>query len=380
VDFGWTDEQAQFRENVLRLGREQLASGARENDLCGGFNNEGWRKCAEFGIQGLPIPEGFGGQGADILTTVAGLEALGLACPDNGLLFSIGAHLWACELPILTFGSQRQKELYLPKLSGGEWIGAFAMAEPESGSDAYSLRTTAVRQGEDYVLDGSKTMITNAPVADLMLVMASTDREKGWQGLTAFLVEPSAPGVTVRSLDKMGLRSSPLGEVFFDQFRIPSEARLGAEGAGAAVFAHAMEWERAFILAFAVGAMERVLDRTIEYARQRKQFGKPIGKFQLVSSKIVDMRLRLETCRALLYRTAWLKSQKKSVFLESAMTKLHISESWVQSCLDALQVFGGYGYLSDLEIERELRDALGSRIFSGTSEIQRGLISQLLGL
>jgi len=380
VDFSWTPEQEQYRKEVIRFGREGLGRAVRELDRHEQFDRQGWRACADFGMQGLPLPEEFGGSSADVLTTVCGLEALGYACPDNGLLFSLSAHIWACELPILSFGSEEQKRAYLPRLASGEWIGSLAMAEPEAGSDAFNIKTTAVAREGSYLLNGSKTFITNAPLADLMLVVATIDPSKGWQGLTAFLVEKGTPGLTVRSLEKMGLRSSTLGEVFLDDCQVSACNRLGEEGGGAAIFTHAMEWERAFILAPAVGAMERLLERCLDYAKERRQFGKPIGKYQQVSSKLVDMRVRFETARNLLYRVAWLKTSGKSVFAEAAMAKLHISESWVQSCLDAVQLFGGYGYLSDLEIERELRDALGSRIFSGTSEIQRNLIAQLMGL
>ncbi len=380
MDFSWTPEQEQYRKEVIRFGRERLGKAVRELDRTEEFDRQGWRECANFGIQGLPIPEQFGGSAADVLTTVCGLEALGYSCRDNGLLFSLSAHIWACELPILNFGSEAQKANYLPRLASGEWIGALAMAEPEAGSDAFNIKTTAVSKGDSYLITGSKTFVTNGPVADLLLVVASLDPSKGWQGLTTFLIEKQTPGLTVRPLEKMGLRSSPIGEIFFDDCKVAACSRLGEEGGGAAIFTHAMEWERAFILAPAVGTMERVLERCLDYAKERRQFGKAIGKFQLVSSKLVDMRLRLETARNLLYRVAWLKTSGKSVFAEAAMTKLHISESWVQSCLDAVQLFGGYGYLSDLEVERELRDALGSKIFSGTSEIQRNLIAQLMGL
>lgn len=380
MDFSWTPEQEQYRKEVIRFGRERLGTAVRDLDRNEEFDRQGWRECAAFGIQGLPVPEQWGGSSADVLTTVCGLEALGYSCRDNGLLFSLSAHIWACEMPVLNFGSEAQKANYLPRLVSGEWIGALAMAEPEAGSDAFNIKTTAAPKGDSYVIRGSKTFVTNGPVADLLLVVASLDPSKGWRGLTGFLVEKQTPGLTVRPLEKMGLRSSTMGEIFFDDCEVPGCSRLGEEGGGAAVFTHAMEWERAFILAPAVGTMERILERCLDYAKERRQFDKPIGKFQLVSSKLVDMRVRLETARNLLYRVAWLKTNGKSAFAEAAMTKLHISESWVQSCLDAVQIFGGYGYLSDLEIERELRDALGSRIFSGTSEIQHNLIAQLMGL
>jgi alkylation response protein AidB-like acyl-CoA dehydrogenase len=380
VDFSWSPEQEQFREQVLRFAREALGRDVRRLDSKEEFDIEGWRKCGAFGLLGLPVPEVYGGSGADALTMAGALESLGYGCRDNGLLFSMNAHLWGCEVPTLSFGDEAQKRRFLPRLASGEWIGALAMAEPEAGSDALNLKTRAEKREGHYLLTGSKTFVTNAPVADVLLVVASLDPSKGWESLSAFLVEKGSAGLDVRPLEKMGLRSSTMGEVFLDQCRVPVENRLGAEGAGAAVFTHAMEWERSFILASAVGAMQRLLEKCVDYARSRRQFDKPIGKFQAVAGKLVDMKLRLETSRNLLYRVAWLKAEGKSVFAESAMTKLHISECWVQSCLDAIQIFGGYGYLCEMELERELRDALGSRLYSGTSEIQRNLIAQLMGL
>jgi hypothetical protein len=260
-------------------------------------------------------------------------------------------------------------------------IGGNAMSEPGSGSDAYSLSTTAQRRGETYLLNGSKLFVTNGSVADVILVFATVDRDRGANGITAFLVEKSFPGFTVaRKVEKMGLRTSPMAELFFDQCEVPAENRLGKEGAGKNLFTDSMTWERGCILAGAVGAMERLLETCIRYARERKQFGQSIGKFQLVASKIVDMKLRVETARSLLYKAAWLKGRGRSIFLEAAMAKLYISESWVQCALDAVQLHGGYGYMKEFEVERELRDATGSRLYSGTSEIQRLIIGPLLGL
>ncbi len=381
MDFSWSQEQTEFREKVAAFARKELNEGLIERDRRGEFNIEGWKKCAAMGIHVLPIHEEHGGMGADALTTVGILESLGYGCKDNGLLFSINAQIWTLETPLLTFGTEEQKKKYLPRLCGGEWIGGNAMSEPESGSDAYSLRTTADRRGDKYILNGSKVFVTNGSVADMVLVFATVDRAKGPQGITAFLVEKTFPGFTVgRKVNKMGLKTSPMGELFFDDCEVPAENRLGKEGAGSHLFTHSMTWERSCILASAVGSMERLLETCIQYARQRKQFGQSIGKFQLVASRIVDMKLRLESARSLLYKTAWLNSQGKNIFMEAAMVKLHISESWVKCAEDAIQIHGGYGYMEEFEVERELRDAIGSKLYSGTSEIQRTIIGSLLGL
>lgn len=381
MDYSLTPEQARWKGEIAEFAKSSLNADLIRHDREQHFNRDGWRKCAARGLMALPIPKEWGGLGEDAVTTVAALEGLGYGCRDNGLWFSINAHLWGCSIPVLTFGTEAQRRAYLPRLSSGEWIGALAMSERDAGSDAYSLKTSATRDGDTYVLNGSKLFVTNGPVADLMLVLATVDASKGARGITAFLVERGTPGLEVGSaVEKMGLRTVPMGELFLTDCRVPVAQRLGEEGNGFGIFAHAMEWERGFILAGAVGAMQYTLERCRQYARSRKQFGKAIGGFQLVSTKLVDMQMRLETSRMLLYKVATLKAARRPAILEAAMAKLHISESWVQACQDAMQIHGGYGYLTETELERELRDALASRLYSGTSEIQRQIIAQWLGM
>lgn len=381
MDFAWSTEQKELLDAVQRFASQQLAANLIENDRNDIFNHEGWKKCGQFGLQGLPVPAEYGGLGADALTTVGALERLGYASKDNGLTFSINAHLWTVVMPLVTAGTEAQKRKYLPGLCNGTLIGANAMSEPNSGSDAFSLSTTARKNGSKYVLNGSKIFVTNAPVADLFAVYATVDKSKGQQGLSGFLVERNTPGLVVsRKLEKMGLRTAPMAEVFLENCEVPAENLLGSEGGGGFLFSRSMTWERGCILASAVGSMQRMLETSVRYANTRKQFGQSIGKFQHVAGKIVDMKLRLETARLLLYHGAWLRSQGKSGFLEACLAKLHISDCWVKTCEDALQIHGGYGYMVEYEIERELRDALGSKLYSGTSEIQRNLIASLLGL
>ena len=381
MDFSWSDEQREMFQAVSTFARKELNEGLIEHDRDAVFNREGWKQCGDVGLPGLTVPAEFGGAGADALTAVGVMEKLGHACRDNGLTFSLNAHLWTACMPLVEFGTDVQKQKFLPGLSSGDLIGGNAMSEPNSGSDAFSLRTTAEKRDGRYVLNGSKTWVTNAPVADVLVVYATIDPEKGAGGVTAFLVEKDSPGFTVGGkLDKLGLRTSPMAEVFFDNCEIPEENLLGKEGSGSPLFTRSMTWERGCILASAVGSMQRLLETCVKHARERKQFGQSIGKFQQVSSKIVDMKLRLETARRILYHTAWLRDQGKSSVLEAALVKLHLSESWVKTCEDAIQIHGGYGYMKEAELERELRDALGSRIYSGTSEIQRNLIAALLGL
>lgn len=381
MDFSWTKEQVEIKENVIQFAQEIFRENLVELDQQEEFNLDGWKKCGEWGIMGLPIPQEYGGKELDPLTTIYTLEGLGYGCKDNGLLFSIAAHTWACEIPLLTFGTPKQKLKYLPKLAKGELIGGHAVTETEAGSDVYSLQTTAQRQGDKYILNGSKMFVTNGGIANLILVFANVQPERGKRGITCFLIEKDSPGFIVkRKMSKMGLRTAQMAELLLDNCEVPAANLLLKEGAGMAVFNHSMEWERGFILASAIGSMERLLEQCTQYAKNRKQFQQPIGKFQLISSKLVDMKMRLETARSLLYKFGWLKQQGKSAFMEAAMAKLYISESWVQSCLDAIQIHGGYGYLTELELERELRDALGSRLYSGTSEIQYQIIAQFMGL
>lgn len=381
MDYALDKQQQQLKSDTAAFAAAELNTDLVRRDRDQHFNRDGWNRCAAQGLLALPVPREWGGRGADAVTVVAALEGLGKGCRDNGLWFAINAHLWGCTIPVLTFGTDAQRRAYLPRLGSGACIGALAMTEREAGSDAYSLQTRALRDGGDYVLNGSKMFITNSPVADLVLVLATLDPARGARGISAFLLERGTPGLEFGpALEKMGLRTVPMGEVHLRDCRVPASQRLGEEGNGFAIFAHAMEWERGFILAGAVGAMESLLERTRQYARRRRQFGKAIGAFQLVATKIVDMQMRLEMSRLMLYKVATLKAAGKPAILEAAMAKLHISEAWVQSCQDALQVHGGYGYLTETELERELRDALASRLYSGTSEIQRQIIAQWLGL
>jgi alkylation response protein AidB-like acyl-CoA dehydrogenase len=381
MDFSWSDQQKELFKAIERFAAAELNKNLIENDREAVFNRDGWKKCGQMGIQGLAVPVDYGGLGQDPLTTVGALESLGHACRDNGLVFSLNAHMWTACAPVVAFGTEEQKKRFLPGLCNGDLIGGNAMSEPGSGSDAYSMRTTAVKNGNKYVLNGSKTFVTNGPVADVIVVFGVTDKTKGAAGISAFLVEKSFKGLSVaRKLEKMGLRTSPMAELFFEDCEVPEENRLGREGAGASLFTHSMTWERGCILSSALGAMQRMLETCIRYARERKQFGQPIGKFQQIGSKIVDMKLRLESARQIAYYAAYQRSLGRSAVMEAALAKLHISDCWVKNCEDAIQIHGGYGYMTDYEIERELRDAMGSRIYSGTNEVQRNLVASLLGL
>lgn len=381
MDFSWTAEQLAFKEAVINFASKELNHNLIELDRESKLSRENWKKCADFGILGLPFPEQFGGSDVDILTTMLTMEALGYACRDNGLIFAMNAQMWSVQMPIFTHGSDEQKRKYLAPMCRGEIIGAHGMTEPDSGSDAYSLRTRAERRDGGYVLNGSKTFVTNAPLADLAVVFATVNPERGMWGVTAFIIEKDTPGFSIsRDIDKMGLRTAPMAELIFQDCFVPEENRLGPEGAGSQIFNASMEWERSSILASHVGAMERQLQSALQYAREREQFGQPIGSFQSVANRLVDMKIRLETARLLLYKVAWLKSQNKPATMEAAMAKLYLSDSFVQSGLDAIKTLGGYGYMTEFEVERDLRDAIGGMLYSGTSDIQRNIIAKMMGL
>jgi hypothetical protein len=380
VDFQPTADQRALCEAVREFGRS-LNDGLIERDAAGVFSRDLWKRCAEFGVQGLPVPAEYGGTGQGLTTTLLAMEALGYACRDNGLVFSLNAQMWAFELPLVRFGTEEQKRRYLPGICRGEIIGAHAVTEPEYGSDAMSMATRYAPDGGHYVLDGAKTFVTNGPVADVVLAFATLDRSLRSAGLSAFLVERGAPGMTLSGpIPKMGLRTSPMGEVAFQECRVPAGNRLGAEGAGVAIFNAAMEWERACIFASHLGSMQRLLEDTIAYAKSRKQFGEPISRFAPVADKIVDMKVAIEAGRLLLYKVGAIKDAGGDAALEAALAKLFVSEAHVRQALDAIQIHGGYGYSTEYQVERELRDAVPGTIYSGTSEMQRKIIARLLGL
>jgi len=381
VEFSLSAEQRELKEAAVAFARAKLNQDLAKREEAGEFPVEAWQACARFGIQGLPVPAELGGGGADTLTTVLVMEALGYGCHDNGLIFSLNAQMWSLELPLVKVGTPVQQRAYLPGLMSGELIGVHAMTEPDSGSDAFSMRTRAERVGDHYLLNGTKLYITNAPIADVVLVFASHPGRPRLGGISAFLVDKGTPGFTVsRSLEKMGLRTSPMGEVVLADCLVPADSRLGPEGAGMAIFNSSMAYERSCILASALGAMQRQLEACVGHARARKQFGQAIGKFQGVSDKVADMYLRLEAARLLVYRAAWLTGQGKPALIEAAAAKLFTSEAWVASSLDAIQIHGAYGYMKEAGIERDLRDAVAGTIYSGTSEIQRVVLSRMLGL
>jgi alkylation response protein AidB-like acyl-CoA dehydrogenase len=382
MDFALSEEQKALRENIIRFARESLNGGVPERDRDQIFSRELWRKCGEMGIQGLPVPDQYGGSDLDPLSCAVALEALGYGCHDGGLVFALCAHLVSCVVPIWRFGSEEQRQRYLPGLCNGTLVGVHAMTEPNSGSDAFALRTRAEPDGSGFSISGTKTFISNGPVADVVIVFALTDPNKRYHGgVTAFLVESGTPGFQAsKRFEKMGLRSSPIGELVFEDVHVAADAVLGGVGAGSALFTAAMDWERICLFASHVGTIERLLEQSIEYARNRVQFGHAIGKFQAIAHRIVDMKVQLEAARLLTYRAASRLGRTKSVSMDASIAKLFVSESLVKAALDTVQIYGGYGYMTEYEVERTLRDAVASTIYSGTSEMQRNIIAGWLGL
>lgn len=375
-----TDDQTALAERLRELGTT-LGADLKQRERTQSLQPGDWQRCAEAGVFALPVPEEYAGLGLDPLTCALALEGLGRGCRDNGLLISIGAHVWAVELPLLQYGSEEQKRRYLPALTDGTSIGAHAITEAGSGSDALSLSATARREGDHYVINGTKRFITNAPVADVFIVYATVNPELGFTGVTAFLVDRDTLGLTVETcFEKAGLRTTPWGEVVLRDCRVPVANRLGTEKQGSRILATAMAWERSLILAPLLGTMQRQIDECSRYARSREQFGSIIGRFPPVAHSVVGMQVRLEAARLLTYRAAWDLGRgiTGSVFPEAA--QLETSESAVRTFLDAVQLFGGLGYTTGTDAERNLRDALGTRISSGTSDMQRKVMADKLGL
>src|SRR5688572_19294827 len=336
MDFGWTDDQLARRAATRDFAQNELGNeslGARDRE--GRFARELWERCARVGILGLSVPAEFGGAEIDLPTAMLVMEGFGEGCPDNGLSFALNAQLWTVQRPIVRFGTDQQKRRYLPGLCDGTLLGAHALTEPDAGSDAFSLTMRAERRGDGYVLNGTKCLVTLAPIADLALVFASTNPAAGKWGISAFVVERSTPGLRASDMQhKMGLRTVPIGTLEFEDCVVPERARLGPEGAGVSIATHSLEVERCCILASQLGAMERQLQRSVSYARSRRQFGHSIGKFQSVSNRVADMKLRIETARLLLYKVAWLVERGQPAMMEAALLKLYLSEAFVESGLE----------------------------------------------
>ena len=376
MDFSITDEQKAFRRSVFEWARASVAPGAAERDREGRWDPDVWKSFADFGLAGLPIPEEYGGAGGSVIDCCLANEAIAEGGHDGGFNLSLGAHWVIGSVPIWLHGTEEQKKRYLPSLCDGTFIGAWASTEPEAGSDSAGLRTTAVRDGSEWVLNGTKIFITNGPIAQVCTVLAKT----GEKSASAFIVDTDNPGFKVgRELDKMGCRSSPTAEIALVDCRVPTDAVLGPEGEALWRIAfECFDWERTVMMASSIGGMQSTLDACVRYAKERKQFGRPIAQFQAIAHKLAEMKVRLEACRNAVYRAAWLKQTGEPHQIEASIAKYLCGEMATQNALDAIQIHGGYGYLRDFPVERALRDAKLGSLGGGTSEIQKLIISRLL--
>ena len=375
MDFSITPEQQQLYDSMRRLASEVVAPGAADRDRDGRWDPDVWKQLAQAGVAGMPIPEEHGGSGGSIIDCCLVNEAIAEGGRDGGLGLSLGAHWVIGSVPIWLHGSPELQARWLPGLCDGSLLGAWASTEPEAGSDAAAIRTTAVRDGDDFVLNGTKTFITNGPVADVCTVLAKTDR-----GPTAFVVDTTTPGFVVgRELDKMGCRSSPTAEIHLRDCRVPAASILSVEGEALwRVAFECFDWERTVMLAATIGGMRATIDGAIDYARQREQFGKPIAHFQVIAHKLADMEINYQACRNAVYKAAWLKQSGQEHTLEASVAKAMTGRLVVDNALEAIQIHGGYGYLRDFPAERALRDAKLTSIGGGTTEIQKVIISRLL--
>ena len=341
----------------------------------------GWAGFVASGVLGATMPKAFGGTDASFTSLVATLEGLAYGGGDSGVLFAIAAQMLSVQHPILKFGTSEQQARFLPPLIAGRWRAAHAASEPEAGSDVFHLRTLAVRDRDSYRVRGTKRYITSAPIADLALVLAATDSSKGAWGISAFIVDLTLPGIQrTGNIDKLGLRGAQFGELAFDDCRVPVECRLGSEGAGLAIFSAALDAERAFILAPALGQMRRDLESAVAHANGRTQHGRTIGTFQSVSHRIADMAVRLEVSRLLVYRAARLRDAGKSIRAYGPLVKLAVSEQFLASSIDAARNAGAAAYLAADPRAVSMCDAFGSLFYSGTSDVLRNLVATHTGV
>jgi len=379
VDFAWSPEQASRYDEILAA--TQAAFPAEPVPEQGFYSRKDWLRLGELGVLGASVPAEYGGGGLGALDAAHVYEAVGRGCANTGLVFAAAAHLFACAMPIVEFAGPSTRARFLPGMAGGDLVAGNAMTEDGAGSDVSRLSVTATAVAGGYLLDGVKSFVSNGPEADVYVTYASTDPAAGHLGTTGFVVARDTAGLTAgEPFAKAGLYACPAGTVTFEKCFVPDDQVLGEPGQGAAIFQSSMTWERACLFALYLGVQDRLLDSCVRHARGRRQFGKRIAEFQSVSNRIVEMKLRLDSARLLLYRACWEHDRGEHAVLSVALSKLAVSEGVVASAMDAVQLFGGRGYLREDGIEAVLRDAVPSTIFSGTSDIQRQLVAMELGL
>lgn len=376
MDFLLDKEHEQIRQLVRDFANKEVAPGAAERDEEERFDQAIFDKMANLGLTGIPWPEEYGGAGMDYLAYVIAVEELSRVCASTGVTLS--AHTSLAGWPIYKFGTEEQKQKYLTPMAEGTWIGAYGLTEPGSGSDAGGMRTTARREGDHYVLNGNKVFITNGGPAHVHIVFALTDPEKRTRGgITAFIVEKGMPGFSIGKKEKkLGIRASTTVELVFDNCIVPAENRLGEEGNGFKIAMMTLDGGRNGIAAQALGIAQGAFEQARDYALQRKQFGKPISDLQAIQFKLADMATKIEAARLLTYQAAWLESKGLPYGKASAMSKVFASDTAMEVTTEAVQVFGGYGFIREYPVERMMRDAKITQIYEGTNEIQRMVIAR----
>ncbi|MBM7602288.1 alkylation response protein AidB-like acyl-CoA dehydrogenase [Metabacillus crassostreae] len=378
MDFELTKEQKMIRKVIHEFAEAKVAPGADERDSSGVFPKEIFDQLADLGMMGLPFSEQYGGGEADTISFAIVVEELSRVCASTGITYS--AHISLGAAPIDLFGTDEQKEAYLTPLCKGEYLGAFGLTEPNAGSDAGGTETKAILEGDQWVISGSKCYITNASYAKYLAITAVTDRSKGTNGISAFIVPTNSEGFTIHDhYQKMGLHASNTTELVLENVRIPRENLLGIEGHGYKQFLATLDGGRIGIAAMAVGIAQGAYEKALQYAKERKQFGQSISKFQAIQFKLADMNMNIELARLMVYKAAWLKAQKKRFKKEAAIAKLFSSEMCMKVCDQAIQIHGGYGYMKEYQVERFFRDAKLLEIGEGTSEVQRMVIARQIG-
>ncbi len=377
--FNLSEEHIQLQQTFREFAENEVKPLAKELDETERFPTETVQKMAEMGMMGLPIPEKLGGSGVDQLGYVLAVEELSKVCATTGIILS--AHTSLCCWPIMTFGTEEQKEKYLKPLASGQKLGAFALTEPSAGTDASMQKSTAVLDGDHYILNGNKVFITNAGAADVFIVFAMTDKEQGTRGITAFILERDMPGFTMgKPENKMGLRASSTCELVFDNVRVPVENRLGAEGKGFKIAMATLDGGRIGVGAQAVGIAQGAIDEAVKFTKERIQFGRRISQFQNTQFTLADMQTRTDAARMLVWRAAAAEQEGQPYTHLAAMAKLFASETASYVANRAVQLCGGYGYTKDYPVERMMRDAKVTEIYEGTSEVQRMVISGWMGV
>lgn len=376
MEFDITKEQRELRQEIINFAKDNL----NVPEYLEHYSPELFQKAAEFGLLGLTVSEEFGGLDESYLTAAIAFEALGYACKNNGLIFVINNHIWVGQNLIYLYGSDYLKKRYVSSMVKGERIGAIAITEAESGSDAFSMVTTAKEDGENFIINGNKMFISNGPVADIFIVFAVTETKPS-KKYTAFVVERNTSGLKVgANILKMGLESCPTSEITFENCVIPKENILGQVNQGGSLLTFALEWERCYEFVPHIGAMQRIMENCIEHVNYRRQFGKAIREYQSISHKIAEMQVAIELSRLMMYKIATIKDKKKSAFMEASIFKLYVSENYIKTCREAVQIFGAYGYTKEYDLERELRDSLASSIYSGTNEMQKNTIFDMASM